>query len=55
LFEKSFDPFIKTFMAKELATGTDLDSIFLGFDIGSTSLNTVIMDDSYNILNEYYD
>jgi len=28
---------------------------FLGFDIGSTSLNTVIMDEDHNILEDYYD
>ena len=28
---------------------------YLGFDIGSVSINTVIMDDYHNILEEYYD
>ena len=27
----------------------------LGFDIGSVSLNTVVMDESYNILEDYYE
>ena len=26
-----------------------------GFDIGSVSLNTVVMDDNYNILEDYYE
>jgi predicted CoA-substrate-specific enzyme activase len=28
---------------------------FLGFDIGSVSLNTVLMDESHNIIEEYYE
>ena len=31
------------------------NSIFLGLDIGSVSLNTVIMDENHNIMEEYYD
>jgi predicted CoA-substrate-specific enzyme activase len=30
-------------------------NLFLGLDIGSVSLNTVLMDESYNILEDYYD
>src|SRR4030066_69624 len=30
-------------------------NLFIGLDIGSTSLNTVLIDDNYNILEEYYD
>ena len=30
-------------------------NLFLGFDIGSVSLNTVVMDESYNILEDYYE
>lgn len=29
--------------------------IFIGFDIGSVSLNSVVMDDHYNVLEDYYD
>ncbi len=29
--------------------------LFLGLDIGSTSLNTVLIDNNYNVLKEYYD
>ena len=37
-------------------TGTKaLNNIFIGFDIGSVSLNTVVMDDDHNILENYYD
>lgn len=36
------------------ATGSG-DKFFLGLDIGSVSLNTVLMDQSNNILEEYYD
>jgi predicted CoA-substrate-specific enzyme activase len=28
---------------------------FIGFDIGSVSLNTVLMDENYNVLEDYYD
>src|SRR4030043_2273398 len=28
---------------------------FLGLDIGSVSLNTVVMDENYNVLEDYYD
>ena len=30
-------------------------NLYLGLDIGSTSLNTVLIDDNYNIHEEYYD
>jgi predicted CoA-substrate-specific enzyme activase len=30
-------------------------SYYLGFDIGSVSLNTVVMNDSYEIVDDYYD
>src|SRR5450759_953279 len=31
------------------------NKVFLGFDIGSVSLNSVVMDGSYNILEDYYE
>ena len=31
------------------------NKVFLGFDIGSVSLNSVVMDESYNILEDYYE
>ncbi len=31
------------------------DSLFLGLDIGSTSLNTVILNQNFEVLDEYYD
>jgi predicted CoA-substrate-specific enzyme activase len=32
-----------------------VDNVFLGFDIGSVSLNTVVMDNSNNIIEDYYE
>ena len=34
---------------------TDIQELYLGLDIGSVSLNTVLMDSSFNILEDYYD
>ncbi|MCJ7447069.1 MAG: acyl-CoA dehydratase activase [Bacteroidales bacterium] len=31
------------------------NGVYLGFDIGSVSLNTVLMDDNYNVIEDYYD
>ncbi len=31
------------------------ENVFLGFDIGSVSLNTVVMDNNNNILEDYYE
>jgi predicted CoA-substrate-specific enzyme activase len=43
-------------MASEsIPDGSFFNRIFLGFDIGSVSLNTVVIDDRNNILEEYYD
>jgi|WetSurMetagenome_2_1015567.scaffolds.fasta_scaffold00885_9 predicted CoA-substrate-specific enzyme activase len=43
-------------MATEASSTDSSDSIcLLGFDIGSVSLNTVVMDGSYNILEDYYE
>jgi len=36
-------------------SGSFENKIFLGFDIGSVSLNTVILDDNNTILEDYYD
>jgi predicted CoA-substrate-specific enzyme activase len=40
---------------KTLSSGFNGTHYYLGFDIGSVSLNTVIMDENHNILHEYYD
>ncbi len=43
-------------MAPEsIPVGSNFSSIFLGFDIGSVSLNTVVIDEKNNILEEHYD
>jgi predicted CoA-substrate-specific enzyme activase len=43
-------------MSKILHTETDKNlKLFLGLDIGSVSLNTVLMDKNYNIVEDYYD
>jgi predicted CoA-substrate-specific enzyme activase len=34
---------------------SDERNLYLGLDIGSVSLNTVLMDDDYKVLSEYYD
>jgi len=39
----------------EKVTDSSGDMILLGLDIGSVSLNTVVMDVHYNILEDYYD
>ena len=41
-------------MAPKLGSASNSD-IFLGFDIGSVSLNTVVLGDDNSILEEYYD
>ncbi len=44
------------FMASESsAYGSSDHTLFLGFDIGSVSLNTAIIDENNNILEDYYD
>ncbi len=35
--------------------GPDSLNVFLGLDIGSVSLNTVILDENFNIIRDYYD
>jgi predicted CoA-substrate-specific enzyme activase len=35
--------------------GSSPEKFFLGFDIGSVSLNTVVLDENFNILRDYYD
>src|ERR1035437_5298617 len=30
-------------------------NLYIGFDIGSVSLNTVLMDDNNNVIEDYYD
>jgi len=35
--------------------GRDSLNVFLGLDIGSVSLNTVILDENFNIIRDYYD
>ncbi len=35
--------------------GSDSLNFYLGLDIGSVSLNTVILDDDFNIIEDYYD
>jgi predicted CoA-substrate-specific enzyme activase len=40
---------------KTFLSGTTESEFFLGLDIGSVSLNTVVMDDKNNILDEHYD
>jgi predicted CoA-substrate-specific enzyme activase len=42
-------------MALKTTTNSNNQNIFIGFDIGSVSLNTVLMDSDYNILEDYYD
>jgi len=34
---------------------TDGRKIMLGLDIGSVSLNTVLLDEKYNVVENYYD
>jgi len=40
---------------KSVLSGVSSSNYFLGFDIGSVSLNTVVIDEKYNILEEHYD
>jgi activator of 2-hydroxyglutaryl-CoA dehydratase len=40
---------------KSFPVGSTNSDIFLGFDIGSVSLNTIIIDHDNNILEEFYD
>jgi predicted CoA-substrate-specific enzyme activase len=40
---------------KSVSGSTDDQYYLLGVDIGSVSLNTVVMDENHNILEEYYD
>ena len=43
-------------MAKSYITVNSANQKFyLGLDIGSTSLNTVLLDDNYNVIEDYYD
>ncbi|MCX6329246.1 MAG: hypothetical protein NTZ85_06995, partial [Bacteroidia bacterium] len=34
---------------------TDFHKLYLGLDIGSVSLNTVLMDENHNVIEDYYD
>ena len=34
---------------------SDDQKFYLGLDIGSVSLNTVLLDENYNVLEDYYD
>ncbi len=36
-------------------SGSDCRHFFLGLDIGSVSLNTVVMDEDLNIIEDFYD
>jgi len=40
---------------KEVSTDNSGLSFYVGLDIGSVSLNTVLLDDNYNIVEDYYD
>ncbi|MBA4321803.1 MAG: hypothetical protein C0408_03190, partial [Odoribacter sp.] len=42
-------------MAQKISPDSAFPECFLGFDIGSTSLNTAVMDKDFNILEDYYD
>ncbi len=42
-------------MAKSLTLNFDNLKLYLGFDIGSVSLNTVLLDENHNVLEDYYD
>jgi len=42
-------------MSKGHSPGTSDGNFFLGLDIGSVSLNTVVLDEHYNILADHYD
>ena len=42
-------------MALKPSSNPNNQNLFLGFDIGSVSLNTVLMDENHNILENYYD
>lgn len=42
-------------MSKEPSTGTSDGKYYLGLDIGSVSLNTVLLDENYNIIADHYD
>jgi len=41
--------------AKTSSTGLSESNFFLGFDIGSVSLNTAVIDENNTIVEEYYD
>ena len=41
--------------SKAIPDGSFSSPVFLGFDIGSVSLNTVVIDEKNNILEEHYD
>ncbi len=40
---------------KEASTDNSGQSFYVGLDIGSVSLNTVLLDDNYNIIEDHYD
>jgi predicted CoA-substrate-specific enzyme activase len=42
-------------MASKSASDSIKENLFIGFDIGSVSLNTVLMDENNNVLEDYYD
>jgi predicted CoA-substrate-specific enzyme activase len=42
-------------MVHNIKTDSSYLNLLLGFDIGSVSLNTVLMDENYNVLEDYYD
>ncbi|MCK7534535.1 MAG: hypothetical protein MZV63_27765 [Marinilabiliales bacterium] len=42
-------------MNKEPLSTAGNGQFFLGLDIGSVSLNTVLLDENYNIVEDYYD
>lgn len=42
-------------MSKKPLTTTNGGQFYLGLDIGSVSLNTVLLDEHYNIIEDYYD
>ena len=41
--------------SKSFASGLSDSKFYLGFDIGSVSLNTAVIDENNNILEEHYD
>jgi activator of 2-hydroxyglutaryl-CoA dehydratase len=53
LYKPSLNAWIMSLLNKPLEQ--ENQKFLLGFDIGSVSLNTVLLDENYNVLENYYD